>query len=293
MQFVDFARAHGVLIDHLIADGRIHRCPTETHPRKRNGAYMAESGRGWVFAWDGEATTQWFADPNAKPWTEEEKRAVAERRRAQQRRIESGHALAARKAQAMITAATPGPSRYLAFKGFRERVQRGTTPDERHGYGLILNGALIVPMRSLTGTLQGAQVIEWNPQTREHEKKMLTGMKAKGAVFRLGSPRASTVWLCEGYATAISIKLACEQMRLNAAVVACFSDSNLAHVAPHVQGERYVFADNDASGAGERAAKATGLPYCMSPNEGEDANDVHVRDGLFAVCGLIQKARAG
>ena len=57
------------------------------------------------------------------------------------------------------------------------------------------------------------------------------------------------------------------------------------------KGRRYLFADNDKSGAGERAAQATGLPYCMSPVLGEDANDMHVRAGLLAVCGLLMRVR--
>ena len=78
--------------------------------------------------------------------------------------------------------------------------------------------------------------------------------------------------------------MAVRQMRLNAAVLVCFSDSNMVHVAALTKGSRrYVFADNDKSGAGERAAKETGLPYCMSPTLGEDANDLHKREGLVAV----------
>ncbi len=81
-------------------------------------------------------------------------------------------------------------------------------------------------------------------------------------------------------------------MRLNAAVLVCFSDSNMVLVAAQItKGRRYVFADHDKSGAGERAAQATGLPYCMSPVLGEDANDMHVRAGLLAVCGLLMRVR--
>lgn len=291
MQFTDFARAHGVEILNLDTSGRIKRCGTSAHPRSDNGAYLFDGRRGWCMAWDLDGEVHWFADDSAKPWTDEEKRALARQQEERRKRILAGHQRAAQRAQEMIDAAKLGPSRYLAFKGFRERLQRGRQPDERHGYGLILDDALIVPMRSLTGQLQGAQVIKWNPETREHEKKMLPGMKAKGAVFRLGAPRARTTILCEGYATAVSIKLATEQMRLSMAVLACFSDSNLVYIAPHVTGERIVFADNDKSGAGEKAAKATGLAYCMAPDIGDDANDVHVKQGLFAVCGLMQRAR--
>ena len=67
--FVTFARAHGVLIDDLVASERIRRCPTEQNPLKKNGAFMWDGERGFVFAWDGEAKAQWYSDPTARPWT--------------------------------------------------------------------------------------------------------------------------------------------------------------------------------------------------------------------------------
>ena len=75
MSFLAFARAHGLVIEDLHASDRIRRCATEEHPHKKNGAYLWDGTRGWVFCWDGEAKTHWYADPNAKPWSEEEKRA--------------------------------------------------------------------------------------------------------------------------------------------------------------------------------------------------------------------------
>jgi putative DNA primase/helicase len=52
-----------------------------------------------------------------------------------------------------------------------------------------------------------------------------------------------------------------------------------------------VFADNDASQAGERAAIATGKPYVMSDVVGEDANDLHKRAGLFKVAQMLMRIR--
>jgi putative DNA primase/helicase len=157
--------------------------------------------------------------------------------------------------------------------------------------GLCLpDGALLVPMRSMhTNELQGAQVIRWLPELFKWEKKMIPGMKAKGAVLRLG--KAVETILCEGYATGLSIERAARQLRLSAAVLVCFSDSNMVHVAQMLKGPALVFADNDESGAGERAAKATGLPYCIAPTVGWDANDWHVKDGLLPVCAAILKVR--
>lgn len=290
--FTEFARAHGVLIDHLIDDGRIHRCATVGKERKRNGAYCWDGRRGWAHAWDSDGITHYFNDPDSKPWSEAEKRALHEQRLARYRQQEQRHKRAADEAAAMLKRAEWLPAAYMSYKGFKERLARHAKPEWRHGYAHMVDGAMVIPMYSLSGAIVGAQMIRWLPDENRHEKKMLPGTRAKGAVFRFGNPHASVTWLAEGFCTSLSIKLALEQMRFTDAVVCAFSDSNLVHVAPQIPGQRFVFADNDETGAGERAAKATGLPYCMSETEGEDANDLHQREGVFSVCRLIQKARS-
>jgi phage/plasmid primase-like uncharacterized protein len=282
--FVTFARAHGVEIHDLIASDRIRRCPTTDKPRSTNGAYFWDGDRGWVFNWSGEAKVQWFEDKNAKPWTDAEKRAWAMKRQISAAEQQRKHENAALRAAVMLGSAVPGVHDYLIRKGL---------PDTR---GLVLpDGELMVPMRNLgTNELQGAQVIKWLADEMRWEKKMLPGMRAKGAVLRLGPPKAPETCFCEGYATGLSIELAARAVRLSVAVMVCFSDSNMVHVAGLVKsGRRYVFADNDKSEAGERAAKETGLNYCMSDQQGEDANDLHARAGLMAVQALVMKARSG
>jgi putative DNA primase/helicase len=278
--FFRFAEAHGVLIKSLIPSGKIVRCATVLHPRSTNGAYMWDGQRGFVFAWDGPAEPQWFNDPSAKPWTEAEKREFAQKRNLERQQLMQRQQRTAQNADAMVRAAVLGEHNYFHFKGL---------PDAR---GLIqADGSLLVPMRSLTGALQGAQVIRWDHENRRYDKRMLPSMKAKGAVLRIGPPRASQTFLCEGYATGLSIELAVRQMRLSAAVLVCFSATNMVHVAPLVVGPKFVFADNDESGTGERVALETGLPYCMSDRVGEDANDLHVRAGLLPVCNKLMNVR--
>jgi putative DNA primase/helicase len=180
-----------------------------------------------------------------------------------------------------MRSAVPGSHDYLVRKGLAE-VQ-----------GLVLpEGGLMVPMRSMDGNrLQGAQIIQWLPDELKWEKKMIPGMKAKGAILRLGKPSSETIF-CEGYATGLSIELAARSVGLRASVLVCFSDSNMVHVVAMTKGaRRYVFADNDKSEAGERAAKLAGLPYCMSPVVGEDANDMHVRAGLMTVAQKLMEVR--
>jgi putative DNA primase/helicase len=129
--------------------------------------------------------------------------------------------------------------------------------------------------------------------TRKWEKKMLTGMRAKNAVLYMGNREASEAWLVEGLATGLSVHAALRSVGLDASVVVCFSASNLVQVADQIPGKRFVFADNDESQTGEKAAAQTGLSYAMADTVGWDANDLHKAHGLFAVVKCIMAARAG
>lgn len=281
MSFHLFARAHGVEIGDLYPSERIQRCATTEKPRSKNGAFFWDGERGWAFAWDGEAKVQWYEDPHAKPWTELEKAAWKAKRNAVGADIAEGQRRAAMKAAEMLRSAKPDNHNYLHIKGF---------PDAQ---GFVSeDGALLIPMRSLAGELQGVQAVRWVEADRAYEKKMQPfGMKAKAAVFRLGDKTAPETFLCEGYATGLSIIAALRSVGLRASVLVCFSANNLVTVARMVRGKCFVFADNDKSEAGEKAARETNLPYCMSPQVGEDANDLHVRAGLMAVCQQLMAVR--
>ena len=120
---------------------------------------------------------------------------------------------------------------------------------------------------------------------------MKPGMRAKGAVFRMGDKTAPETFLVEGYATGLSVHAALRSVGLRASVLVCFSANNLEFIAPQLKGRAFVCADNDKSGTGEKSAQATGLPYCMSPIVGEDMNDLHARAGLMAVCAQLMAVR--
>lgn len=199
---------------------------------------------------------------------------------AEEARKQRAYRAAADESQKVIEQCELKTHYYLNSKGLPDVV------------ALVNDSTLIVPMRNLeTNQLQGMQSIDWLPEERRWEKKMAFGMRAKGAVLRLGNLKAKETFLCEGYATGLSIELALRRLRLNASVLICFSDSNMAHVAPMVTGAAFVIADNDVSQAGERAAIKSGLPWCMSDTVDEDANDLHRRAGLMALCKLIINVR--
>lgn len=281
--FINFARAHGVEINpsKFYAGEKVRRCGTVDKPKSSNGAYFWDGARGWVFNWAAEARVQWFNDGNAKPWTEQEKAQWRQRRDAAKASQEHDHQRAAIRAQELIRNSKPLEHAYLHRKGF---------PDKQ---GLVAaDGALLIPMRDVfSNAVNGVQSIRWNEPERKFEKKMNSGMKAKGAVFRMGDRLARETVLCEGFVTGLSIEAAMRNVGMKAAVLVCFSAHNLEHVARLIKGRVFVFADNDASKTGEQSAINTGLPYCMSDELGEDANDLHMRAGLFAVAQKLMEVR--
>lgn len=278
--FVSFARAHGVEIDHLYESEKIKRCGTTDKPRSKNGAYFWDGRRGWVQNWTEAGTVIWYADPNAKPWSPEEKRAWVNKWKTSLAEQDKVYGVAAQKAVKMLNAAKSEKHVYLHAKGF---------PDAK---GLVLEDRLLIPMRNATtNNVQGLQHIFYNAVERKYEKKMLNGMRAKGAVFRMGAEDALETFLVEGYATGLSLLAALRSIGLKAAVVVCFSANNLAHVAPMIKGRVMVFADNDESGVGQEVAEQTGLAWGMSDTVGFDANDLHQKHGLFAVCKIIMEIR--
>lgn len=278
--FTAFALTHGVEIGDLYAGDRIRRCPTTAHPRSRNGAYWFDGQRGWVMNWEHGDTVQWWNDPQARPWTEADKAAWAEKRRiAQAERQRAQHRAAALAAE-LVAQAAPAEHGYLRAKGFAE--VKGLTLDD--------GATLLIPMRDLaTNALIGAQRIRLVDNA--WEKRYLHGQRTTGAVFVLGQRKASETWLIEGFATGLSVERALRQLHIPASVMVTFSAHNLQHCAAHTAGRRFVFADNDVSETGQKAAIATGLPWVMSPETGEDANDLHMRAGLLAVCKLVMNAR--
>ena len=280
--FITFARAHGLEIDpnRLYASDKIKRCGTVEKPKSDNGAYLWDGQRGWCFNWSGEARLIWYQDKDAKPWTDEEKRSFALKRASAASEQDQAYQRTAQKADIVLRSAKQANHPYLEIKGF---------PEEK---GLVLDDKLLIPMRNVvTNKLQGYQSIQWNMEERKYEKKMLPGMRAKNAVLFLGNRDLPECWIVEGYATGLSVLAALRSVGILASVVVTFSASNMVQVADQIPGKRFIFADNDVSKTGEKAAEQTGLPWTMADTEGWDANDLHKHKSLYAVVAKIMKAR--
>ena len=290
LRFEDFCRAHGLLVDYCQQDDRIHRCATSMHPRSKNGAYWSDGRRGWCQAWEIGDGVQWWHDPHARPWTEQEKAAWKARQASAQRERQEQAIKAARQAREMVKAASMViPTPETRHRGYRQAAEA----IKAHPYliakgfpqepGLVLRGELLIPMFY---AVEYGQIIGLQRIAQDGSKLFLPGMRARGAVHRLGTGKAKEIWLCEGYATALSLREALRRLYRNADVMACFSAGNIEHVASLGIGT-HVMADHDASGRGEEAAIRTGLPYAMPRRVGDDANDLHREAGIGAVIELV------
>lgn len=260
---------------------------------KGDGSVMLDEERVTAFNWQtGEKSTVWLKSER----TPEDRRRFAERRAVDRKDEVRRTREAALFATAIVGAARMATHPYLAAKGFADeqtltisadllRQIAGPTPTD---YLVPPSGraAIVVPAR--TGAAIGSVQLIWEDGT----KKFLFGGNMQGAFQRLAS--GTDTWLCEGYATALSLRLALRGLNRAATILMCFSAANVVRVASAVRGRRYIAADHDAPpkakpeqfgglGAGEYYARKAGAPYTMPPALGTDFNDMHQDAGIFAV----------
>lgn len=263
MEFADFAAAHGLIIKSLDV-GRWARVPTTDHPRSKNGAYFFDRDYGFVQNWaEMQEVAVWHDKAERTPFDqaklnarmEASRKAQATERAAMQRK-------AASKAEFIIGKAKQEQHAYLDSKGFKDALGLVWYPDEN-------TNLLVIPMRH-SGAVTGCQLID-----RDGQKRFLTGQRTNDCEHVIGAT-GQDIW-CEGYATGLSIWCALRALNVPCRVHICFSAGNLQRMAK----SGFVIADNDASGAGEKAAIATGLPYYMPSEKGWDFNDTYMSRGKF------------
>ncbi|MGC1547117.1 MAG: VapE domain-containing protein, partial [Rhodanobacter sp.] len=198
-------------------------------------------------------------------------RAHIERERAQKLR----HAEAARDANAAWIAAEPASDHpYLHAKSVRSHGLRIASVD---GHGVRV-GDLLIPIRNSHDELVSLQRI-----TNSGAKFYLVGGEKRGCFYRFGGD--GQAWLVEGYATGASVHQATGQP-----VVVAFDAGGMKPVADLLRGQLIgVAADNDESGAGQKAAEATGLPWVMPPTIGQDWNDYAAEHGAEVVRELLTR----
>lgn len=248
MDFYRFAETHGLIIRDLVMD-RWVRVPTIDHPGKRNGAYIFNGNSGAVQNWALHEKPITWKDKNAK---HDPQLQIRVKKSVEDQTIRQNKA--ANKAAWILNNAVKSTHPYLARKGF---------PEEK---GYVWEGKLVIPMR-IDGRLVGCQLID-----ADGKKKFLYGQKTKGASACFDNKGVHI--LCEGYATALSIRRTLKKSMTRYCIHVCFSAGNLIEVAKSLP-DCIVVADNDPVGV--RAAKKTGRPFWLSPNVGEDFNDYELR----------------
>lgn len=241
--FAAFLRALGLRPGTIAADGRWRRCPTEDHPKKRNGAYkLATDGRvGFAQNWASMTEPEvWWAERETglpRPDPEALNRAWAEQRR------KTAEAVRAARAFYDGCASLRGGHPYLEAHGLGMDGCTGLRVD-RHGW-------LVVPaMRD--GHLLSVQRI-----APDGEKRFWTGAPVAGTSYRITHPnrRGTVTVLCEGLATGLACYAACMTVLQ---VIVAWNAGNLARTPEQPTGLVVVAADNDHETA-HRTGKNPGL----------------------------------
>lgn len=137
---------------------------------------------------------------------------------------------------------------------------------------------LLVPAYDAASLLDGSPLLKDWQCIREDGKKLFTrhGTGAAGKAMAITSPDSRVFSVCEGFATGVA-----HHLRTGDNVIVAFNDSNSVYVTKLLR-EKFpevvihYIADNDASGAGQRAADQV-RPFVdkiiMSKVIGNDAAD--------------------
>ena len=287
----DACRAVGIEPPRATKPGVWVKCPVEGKGRGNGSGrvLLFDDGKGgiawnWVsgaeqrFTSEGMAGSAEARAPRRDP--EAERRAVQEQFEVE--RICTG----------IVGACAPAQHPYLAAKGFPDEMGlvvedlRPLIPNHDLGHAVaraLPDGDgpwLIVPGR-IGPRITTIQII-----APDGAKKNILRGKMSGAAHRIATGRET--WVCEGIATALSVRAALRLLGRSATVLSAFSAANVSKVARANRGA-VIAADNDKPleqlgglGTGEFYARATGLRWLMPPAMG-DFNDMHQSDGLRAV----------
>lgn len=255
-------------------------------PSNKSGRVLVFEDQQGGIAWNWATGMQQRFSVNGRSMSRHEpKRNPAKDRQREQERIEI-----ARICDRLVKSATPAPHSYLISKGFPDELalvlDHVDLPDTVLGNRLRRalpesdEPLMIVPGR-IAKSVTTVQFI-----TSEGAKKNILGGKMGGAYHRIAT--GAETWVCEGIATALSVRAALRMLGRSVTVLTAFSASNVAKVARGLRGA-IIAADNDRAieqfdgqGTGEYYAQQSGCRWTKPPERG-DFNDMHKRDGLRAV----------
>lgn len=270
MTLMEAIAASGMTPPRRIVEGRFVRFPGIGKGRANRAGWCKQITPTLAIFGDfsSNLSTTWC--DSAHRDTEESRRLLEEARRTQREamhRERQRWAETAEHALYLLKGAKIDHHPYLELKGFA---------DHR---GLVSGEDLLIPVRDLESY---DQLISLQTIKPDGTKRFLKNGRTRGGIYRLGSlGGAKRIWLCEGYATGLSIEAGAKRLPGPHVVIVCFSAGNLEYAARKFP-EAMVCADHDLSGAGERAARNTGLKWAMPTMVG-DYNDLHQQQGLHAV----------
>ena len=256
--FQDFALQHGLIIDHLIFD-RWVRVKTLDKPSKKNGAYIFDGRFGSIINFaTHECHISYREDASYVPTAQDK----IKREEANLERIKRQEE-AKRKASYIMRSAVLACHPYLIRKGFEDK-------------GYVWNSLLILPMR-IENRLVGCQMI-----AGDGTKRFLSGQITKGASLVIDNKGKDII--CEGFATAMSVRRVLKHLKLRYKIHVCFSASNMIEIAKNLK-DPLVIADNDPVGV--KTAKKIASCYWVG-EAGEDFNDAELRLGTAGVADSLR-----
>jgi len=261
--FQDFALQHGLIIDSLVF-GQWVRVKTIDKPNKKNGAYIFDGKFGAIinFAMH-ESHISYKEDENYVPTVEDRIRREASDQDRKRRQDE-----AKKKAAYIMRSADLLPHAYLKRKGFDDK-------------GYVWNNLLIIPMR-IDSRLVGCQMI-----SEDGTKRFLSGQITKGASLVIDNKGPD--FICEGFATGLSVRRALKSIKARYKIHVCFSANNMIEIAKGLKEPR-VIADNDEVGI--RTAKKIASHYWVG-EAGQDFNDYELLFGTEKAADSLKPFVAG
>lgn len=300
--FADRLREAGLVVDHIEADGVLHRCGVSGKEQGTDGSYIAHADYPaslWWKNWRTNEQATWCGVSDADMTAAERealKARIAEAKEAARKEQAERHAKAAELAGKLWEAAHAATDAhpYLARK-------------EVPAFGLrqAQDGRLMVPVLDAVGKPQSLQFI-----TGEGEKRFMPSGKTAGGHFPIPAKDGGEdgpLLIAEGFATGASLRLS-----TGFAVLVAFNAENLEAVARMAR-KRYagreivLCADNDVETrkpdgtpwnpgveAATKAAASIGGKLAICPaHEGRatDFNDLHRARSLEAVRQAVEKAR--
>lgn len=297
----------GLILENPIADGQLHRCPTNNHPKKKNGAYIIFNNGDfyviWYMSWDNGVENTIYGKPENE-WSAKEKKeykkiikALNAKRKSE---LEKSYAEAAKAAKLEWDNAKKADDNHPYLK-LKNIPAIGLRQDNR--------GNLLVKILGKNGEIQSLQRILPQKLDSGTNKLYFPGGKITGCYSFIppkNGKKGLPLLICEGYATAVSLHLA-----TGFAVLIALQANNLTEVAKmarekHPKRQICICADYDdpnqiyteKGGTGVALARKAAeeinahLAICTPINDGKaDFNDLFcLEDGKKLVAEAIDKA---